>query len=149
MTAFRTHALVQIFTAASKKGNAARYAFLASWGDVVIDAGVGGALGVTSVVQAKVVAIQAGLLWLISNPQKLKGMKMKLWSDSQSVLQLIVSLKPTSKLVEDTIELLVSAKLRCRVELVWVHGHSGVTGNEVVDSSIPRLSSDGEGIKKN
>ena len=93
----------------------------------------GGALGDTSVFQAEVVAIQAALLWLISNPSKLKGMKVKLWTDSQFALQSIFSLKPTSKLVEDTIKLLVLAKLLCQIELAWVHSHSGVTGNEVVE----------------
>ena len=75
----------------------------------------GGALGDVSVFQAEVVTIQAALLWLISNPHKLKGTKVKLWTDSQSALQSIFSQKPTSKLV------------------AWVRGHSGVTGNIVVD----------------
>ncbi len=93
----------------------------------------GGALGDTSVFQAEVVTIQAALLWLISNTHKLKGTKVKLWTDSQSALQSIFSLKPTSKLVEATIKLLVLAKLICQIELAWVCGHSEITGNEVVD----------------
>ncbi len=40
---------------------------------------------------------QAALLWLISNPHKLKGTKVKLWLDSQSTLQSIFSLKPPSR----------------------------------------------------
>ncbi len=126
------HPWVQIFTDASKKSNDTGYAFLASRGDVVIEEG-GCALGGVSIFQAEVIAIQEALLWLISNPHKLKGTKVKLWTDSQSALQSIFSLKPTSKLVEETIELLVSAKLICQIELAWVRGHSGVTGNEVVD----------------
>ncbi len=63
--------------------------------------------------EGEVVANRAALLWLISNPHKLKGTKVKLWSYLQSVLQAIFSLKPTSRLVEDTIELIVSAKLWC------------------------------------
>ncbi len=82
----------------------------------------GGALGDTSVFQAEVVTIQAALLWLISNTHKLKGTKVKLWTDSQSALQSVFSLKPTSSLVEETVKLLMSA---------WVRGHSGATGNEV------------------
>ena len=113
------HPRVQIFTDASKKGKNTGYAFLASRGDVAIKEG-GGALGDVSVFQAEVVAIQAALLWLISNPHKLKGTKVKLWTASQSALQSIFSLKPTSRLVEETIELLVSAKLICQIELAWV-----------------------------
>ncbi len=64
-----------------------------------------------SVFQAEVVAYQAALLWLNSNPHRLKGTNVKLWLDSPSALQSIFSLKPTSKLVEATIEVLVSAKL--------------------------------------
>ncbi len=91
-------------------GNDTGYAFLASRGDVVIGEG-GGALGDVSVCHAEMVAIQAALLWLISNPHKLNGTKVKLWTDSQSALQSIFSLKPTSRLVEETIKLLVSVKL--------------------------------------
>ncbi len=105
------------------------------------------------------VAIQAALLWLISNPHKLKGTKVKPWTDSQSALQSIFSLKPTSRLVEETIELLVSAKLMCQIEMAWVRGHSGVTGNEVADGmakenavtvqlSSPALARTGRKIKK-
>ncbi len=36
-------------------------------------------------------------------------------------------------LVEETIKVLLSGKLMCQIELVWVSGNSGVTGNEVVD----------------
>ncbi len=106
------HPQVQIFKDASKRGSDTGFAFLASRGDVVIEEGDGAPSDV-SVFQAEVVAIQAALLWLISNPHKLKGTKVKLWTDSQSALQSIFSLKPTSRLVEETIELLVSAKLIC------------------------------------
>ncbi len=126
------HPRVQIFMDASKRGNKTGYAFLASLGDVVISEG-GGALGDVSVFQVEVVAIQADLLLLLLNHHKLKGMKVKLWTDSQSALQSIFSLKPTSKLVEETIKRLLSTKLICQIELAWVHGHSGVTGNKVVD----------------
>ena len=101
-----------IYTDASKKDTDTGYAFMASREDLGEG---GGALGDTSVFQAEVVAIQAALLWLISNPNKLKGMKVKLWTDSQFALQSIFSLKPTSKLVEDTIKLLVLAKLICQI----------------------------------
>ncbi len=94
------HPRVQIFTDASKRDNNTSYAFLASRGEFVIGEG-DGAFGNTSVFQAEIVAIQAAQLWLISNPHKLKGTELKLWTDSQSVLQSIFSLKPTSKLVEE------------------------------------------------
>ena len=74
------HPWVQIFTDASKKRDVTGYAFLASRRDFVIGED-GGALGNTSVFQAEVVAIQAALLWLILNPHKLKGKKVKLLSD--------------------------------------------------------------------
>ena len=108
------HPRVQIFTDVSKRGNDTGFAFLASRRDVVVGEG-GGALSDVSVFQAEVVAIQAALLWLISNPHKLKGTKVKLWTDSQSALQSVFSLKPTSMLVEETIKLMMSAKLICQV----------------------------------
>ncbi len=126
------HPRVQIFTDASNKGNDTGYVFLASQGDVIIAEG-GIALGDVSVFQAEVVALQAALLRLISNPHQLEVMKVKLWTDSQSALQSIFFLMPTSRLVEETIKLLVSTKLICQLELAWVCGHSGVTGNKVVD----------------
>ncbi len=58
---------------------------------------------------------------------------MKLWSDSQSALQSTFSLKPTSRMVDDTIKLLTSAKLLCQKELAWLRGHSGIMGNKVMD----------------
>ncbi len=94
----------------------------------------GGALGDVSVFQAEVVAIQVALLWLILNPNKLKGTKVMLGSDS--ALQSIFSSKPTSRLVEDLIELLVSVKLMYQIELAWVRGLSGVTWNEVANGMM-------------
>ncbi len=35
--------------------------------------------------------------------------------------------------MEETTKLLMSAKLIRQIEMAWVRGHSGVTGNEVVD----------------
>ena len=93
----------------------------------------GGALEDVSVFQAEVIAIQAALLWLISNPLKLKGTKVKLWTDLHSALKSVFSLKPTSMLVAETIKLLMSAKLVCQIEMAWDRGHSDVTGSEVVD----------------
>ncbi len=68
------HSRVQTFTDALKKGTDTGYAFLARREDVVTGVGGGGVtLCDTFVFQAEVVAIQAVLLWLISNPHKLKG----------------------------------------------------------------------------
>ncbi len=61
--------------------------------------------------------------------------------------------------MEETIKLLMSAKLICQIEMVWVRGHSGVTGNELVDGmakenavtvklSFPALGWPGREIKK-
>ena len=48
----------------------------------------------------------------LESPQtKDYGTKVKLWTDSQSTLQSVFSLKPTSKLVQETIKLLVFVKL--------------------------------------
>ncbi len=125
---------VQIFTDASKKGNDTCCAFLASrGGDVVIGEG-GGPPGDVSVFQAEVAAIQVAVLWLISNPHKLKGTKVKLWTDLQSALQSIFSLKLTSRIVEE--RMLVSTKLICQIELAWVRVHSGVTGNKVANGMV-------------
>ena len=102
------HPRMQIYTDASKTGTDT--SFYGESGDVIIGEG-GSSLRDTSVFKAEVVALQAALLWLISNPHKLKGMKVKLWTNSQSALQSIFSLKPTSKLVGVSIELLMLAKL--------------------------------------
>ncbi len=147
------HPRVQIFTDALKKSNGTGYAFMAIWADVVIGEG-GGALGNVSVFQAEVVAIQAVLLWLILNPLKLKGTKVKLWSDSQSALQSI-SLKPSSKLVEDTKVIsvgeahvpnrvgLCSWTLRCYRE--WGSGSDGERKHCCCPTFVPCPHADREG----
>ncbi len=130
---------MQKITDVPKKGDDASYAYLACRGDVVISDG-GAALRDTSVFQAEVVAMQATLLWLISNPNRLRWTMVKLWSDSQSILQSVFSLKPSLLLVEDTIKLLLSENLLCQIELAWVCGHSSITGKGVVDGMVICLS---------
>ena len=122
-----------IFTDGSKNEKAnAGYGWAATEGDILIKENNGG-LGKATVFQAELVAIQSALLWLISNPPRLKGKKCLIKSDSQSAIAAIISREIKSKLVSDIVKLLARVNQQGEVGIAWIKGHSNDTGNEYAD----------------
>ena len=60
--------------------------------------------------------------------------KVTFFSDSQSALLALAGVKVQSKTVERCIENLNALSETTQIELKWVRGHSGSTGNEFADS---------------
>ena len=83
-----------------------------------------------SVFQAEVFAIHKACELLMEKSTE----KVTFFSDSQSALLALAGVKVQSKTVENCIEKLNELAKTSHVELKWVRGHSGSTGNEFADS---------------
>jgi hypothetical protein len=81
-----------------------------------------------------VCAINDSLLWLLSNPHKLKGREnILVRSDSLSAIQAIYSTTIESKIVLECVQALEKTNKTLNVAIEWVKGHANCTGNEYAD----------------
>ena len=94
-----------------------------------------GNLGNASVFQAEVFAIQDSLLWLISNPHRLKKLPETclIQSDSKAAIQAVYGNTIDSKVVKETVTVLQQASKQLLVHIGWIKGHADYTGNELAD----------------
>ncbi len=112
------------------------YGWAATSGDTVI-AEEWGPIGNAEVFQAEVLAISAALVWVLSNPHKLKPLNVAVFSDSQAALGAqgaLGALTATSSLVLETQKLAQKASSLYNITFDWVPGHKDITGNELADS---------------
>lgn len=84
-----------------------------------------------TVFQAEVFAIDKCAERMIT--RDVKHRHIVILSDSQAALRALDSWKITSKLVFGCMEKLVTLGKNNRINLVWIPGHSGHTGNEIAD----------------
>ncbi len=124
---------VNIFTDASNKGEHIGYAFVAGRGNVAVGEGGVWCSQRRHCLSGRSRRHTGRTVMAALQPKELNGTTVKIWTDPQSTLQAAFSLRPASKLLEETIQLLCSAKSISRVELASVWRHSGVTGSEIVD----------------
>jgi len=66
---------------------------------------------------------------------------MTICSDSQAALKALEAAKVTSSLVAEVIEAVNKVSICNSVRLLWVPGHRGVHGNEIVDSLAKKAAS--------
>ncbi len=124
---------IVIYTDGSSKDDKSACAWMACRQDYVIAEGFT-PLGDVTVFQAEVAAIQGALLWLISNPHKLKEDSCQILSDSQCAVRAITATKVVSGWIWEIVQLLAQAREVLNVEVSWVKGHNDMTGNEYVDA---------------
>ena len=84
-----------------------------------------------TVFQAEVFAISACASYCLS--KNYKGKNIYIFSDSQAALKSLGSCQFNSKLVWDCHLSLVELATSNKVQLCWIPGHSGISGNETVD----------------
>ena len=132
-----------IYTDGSKdEQGEAGYGWAACKGDQVIEE-ESGALGEATVFQSELIAIQSALLWLLSNPHKLKVKSCLIRSDSQAAIHAIFAREVKNKIVAEITKLWEKASRDFLLDLVWIKGHANETGNELADFLAK------EGSKKN
>ncbi len=122
-----------IFTDGSKIDGKVGFGFAATQNGYVVHEESGHLNDEATVFQAELVAIQSALLWLISNPPKLKGEEGIIHSDSQAAIGAIFSPLAHLDLVRNIHLLLGQVGAERSLEIRWVKGHSDVTGNELAD----------------
>ncbi|XP_044766208.1 uncharacterized protein LOC123322331 [Coccinella septempunctata] len=98
-----------------------------------------------SIFTAEAVAIEKSLKWCIENGN---GNDAIIFSDSRSVLENINNIRSINKrrpLIYRIRNLLMKASHKnMKIFLVWVKGHSGIDGNEIVDASAKDARISGE-----
>ena len=124
-----------VYTDGSKEAGRTGFGWAACVEDTVI-AEDNGYLGTEATVfQAEVFAIQAALMWLISNPHKLKHVhRVRIRSDSSSAIAAIYGCHVESTVVLECARTLKTAQEQFKVNLSWIRGHAGSTGNEFADA---------------
>ena len=123
---------LKIFTDGSVNGNNGGFGWAACEEDYVVMEGKG-KLHKSTVFQAEVAAIRGALLWLVSNPHRLKGEDYQLLSDSQAAVGAVTSRRIQSQMVKETVQLLREVRRETRVQVSWIKGHAECTGNEYAD----------------
>ena len=124
---------VRIFTDGSRIDDRSGYGWAATRADHVVEESFG-YLGEAEVFQSEVTAISSALLWLISNPHKLKPDLVQILTDSQAAIGAIYGNITTSPLVAEAQRLMRRAQGEYKLWITWVPGHKDVTGNELADA---------------
>lgn len=93
-----------------------------------------------TVFQAEVIAISRALRW-INNDDKYQGKSVHIWSDSQAAINAIFQVKKRSRVVKECSQQLALAQKTRDVQISWIKGHAGHTGNELADMLAKRGNS--------
>ncbi len=125
---------LEIFTDASKEGEFTGYGWAVCKGNYVLAEG-NGPMGDITVHHAEIMAIKEVLSWLKENtPNKSKEWTdVHIWSDSRSAVHSLNNYKTRDPIVEEVLLQLKEINSLYSVEVLWVKGHSSITGNELAD----------------
>ena len=119
-----------LYTDASKSGDNVGYSWIASIGDFIIDWDTLCAKDI-SVHKAEMLAIKEALSWTKEHAERTRD--TVIYSDSNSVVQALNGSLAKDTLTRDTRMLMRDISGITSVTIQWIKGHSGITGNELVD----------------
>ncbi len=123
------HSGVVVYTDGSKLDKNAGYGYCITKGNVLLASESGQLSQSNSVFQAEIFAITKACDKLLEDPPN----EVTIFSDSQAAINAIATLNIRQGTVKDCVNALNELGQECKVDVKWVRGHKGHTGNEVAD----------------
>lgn len=123
-----------IFTDGSKSDDGVGAAFAVLHNDIQIFTNSFKLNSEATVFQAELQAILQALTWLQNNHSSLNIKNIHLYSDSQASLFAISKFKQQIPSIQKIQTLLKTLNLSTNIQLFWVKGHAGCSGNEIADT---------------
>ena len=93
-----------------------------------------GTLGRVCPYEAELFAIKEALEWMVSNPFRLKGLRINLFTDSKSAELALKSITVKNVIVKSILEKIHLIKQDNMFDISWIKGHSGMAGHDLADS---------------
>ena len=139
---------IVIYTDGSKEDGRVGAGWAISRGDEIVGEGSLRLNDEATVFQAEVVAIREALVWL-NTSKKYKESSVCIWSDSKAAISAILKVTHKSKTTFECANHLAIAQESRLVQLSWIKGHAGNTGNELADMLAKKgnLITSSEGIR--
>ncbi len=121
---------IAVYTDASKKGDDVGLGWAITEEDYVLEVGFLPGRGM-NIYTAEMMAVNQALQWLKEN--LLGRYRITIYCDNMGVVTVLTGYEATCDIVADTLTLLRDIRGEHTINIVWIKGHSMITGNEYAD----------------